>query len=452
MLPHYGQWRYEAAADRDTIAQLALTAALHHADTEAGLRVMAGDGGLARALLGISSTGDRVIQTLLETQTSWELGRGTQLVAVVQLALQLLHQLVTEPGSGPAVMRGPLGQAVRSPPAGSRPHYLLTLAHYTYFHHRPELATAAIKLLAAISRDSGQVSVLACLGPAAAAVRDQLLARLESSTEDIRLKMAIIELLVSCVASQPGMLQLLMDLQEDASTQDPGGCLAPVLRLLAHCNTEAGPTWADLHLVIVRLVDSLWSRGRILATSHLKKQKDFWCDLAKPLTSPGPDDQTSVKKMRIKAYILRIISHELYTWAGKMSPELQAVVATICDEKSAALASWCAVDTAPEVTLAADLGEEDEDDKNVPLFLLSSWRTFLLVLSKDSPSSLSPAACRTLFSATTSKLSSVLLEAAPAPPARLTVLLAETSLVMARRWQTKCTDHSLLTMAEWCAR
>ena len=169
--------------------------------------MMAADSGLARALLTISSTGDRVIQTLLETQTSWEVGRGTQLVTVVQLALQLLHNLVTDPAAGQAVMRGPVGQAIRSPPAGARSHFLLTLAHYTYFHHRPELATAAIKLLAAIARDSEQVSVLACLGPAASAVKDQLLSRLESNTEDIRLKMAIIELLVSCVECQPGNLK-----------------------------------------------------------------------------------------------------------------------------------------------------------------------------------------------------------------------------------------------------
>merc|ERR1719394_2152234 len=32
------------------------------------------------------------------------------------------------------------------------------------------------------------------------------------------------------------------------------------------------------------------------------------------------------------------------------------------------------------------------------------------------------------------------------PPPRLTVILAETAVVLARRWQTKCTD----TMEVWC--
>ena len=397
---------------------------------------MAGDRGLARALLVISSTGDRTIQTLLEQQTSWEVGRGTQLVQVVQLALQLLHQLVTDPGSGPAVMSGPVGQAIRSPPAGVRSHYLLTLSHYTYFHHSPQLATAAIKLLAAIAGASDQLSVLACLGPAAPAVKDQLLSRLESNTEDIRLKLAIIQLLVSCVQSQPGLLQLLMDLNGPPSSSD--GCLAPVLRLLSHCNKETGDTWRDLHLVIVQLVDSLWSRSTILATSHLKKQPNFWSELAQPLTNTTVEDEANVKMMKIKSFILRVISHEIYTWTGNMSSDLQSVVASICDEKSPALANWCNVDShSLEATTTGDLNDDEEDDKNVPLFLLSSWRSFLLVLSKDSPSSLSPSTCRTIFSSTTSKLSSILLETSP--PARLTVLLAETCLMMSRRWQTKVT-------------
>merc|ERR550534_3203999 len=65
------------------------------------------------------------------------------------------------------------------------------------------------------------------------------------------------------------------------------GCLAPVLKLLAQCSTEEVTSlWLDLHLGIVSLVDSLWSRGRILAAHHLKNQPDFWADLCKPLTDP----------------------------------------------------------------------------------------------------------------------------------------------------------------------
>ena len=459
VLPHFTRWRYDLASDKEKVAKLSLTSVLQHGRHLEGLQLMAGDRGLARCLLILSSTGDRAIQTLLENQTNWEVGRGTDLVDIVQLSLTILNMLVTSP-SGHLIMIGPVGQAIRSPPAGTAPHYLLTLAHYTYFHHKPELAIAAVKLLSSISVDTSDqdcpVSVLACLSSAATAVRDQLLARLESNTEDIRLKIAIIELLSSCVEQQPGMVQLLLDINTDIRVVDANhkpagggntppppelvgdGCLAPVLRLLSLATQETSDLWQTLHLAIVQLIDSLWTRGRILAAQHMKEQKDFWSDLAHPLINPR--ETQDIRHLKVKAFVLRIISHELYTWTGKISGGLQTVIDKICDEKSSSLSGWCEVsDISPDATLQCS-----DSPSNSPLFLLSSWRAFLLVLSKDSPNSLSPAACRAVFHSTTTKLSSV-MEQSPPPP-KLTVILSETAAVLTKRWQTKCTD----SMTDWC--
>jgi len=284
------------------------------------------------------------------------------------------------------------------------------------------------------------------------------LSRLESNTEDIRLKIAIIELLSSCVEQQPGMVQLLLDINADIkvvdSTHKPAGdgdaptppppelvgdgCLAPVLRLLSLATEETTDLWQILHLAIVQLIDNLWTRGRILAAQHMKEQKNFWADLAHPLTNPRETQDS--RHLKVKAFVLRIISHELYTWTGKISGQLQAVIDKICDEKGSALTGWCEVsDNIPDITLL-----DSDIQTNIPLFLLSSWRAFLLVLSKDSPNSLSPAACRAVFTSTTSKLSSVMMLSPPPP--KLTVILSETAAVLTKRWQTKCTD----SMSDWC--
>ena len=461
VVPHFSKWRYEVASDRERVARLALTAVLRRAELEEGVEVLARDQGLARALLQISSTGDRAIQSLLEGQASWEVGRGADLASVVHLALQVLHRLATT--SDHFLMAGPVGAAIRAPPHPSAPHYLLTLAHYTYSFHKPELAIAAIDLLAAIARDTsvctgGQpVSVLACLAASASSVREMLLARLESSTEDIRLKIAIVGLVAACVEQQPGMVQLLMDLNtevvvqagvagegENSAALVGEGCLAPVLKLLEQCGEEEVTSlWLDLHLGIVTLVDSLWSRGRLLAAQHLKDQPGFWSSLCKPLTQPRQEHAEEARGMKLRAFVLRIVSHEVYTWGSTISPALTAVLEEICHETSSALTSWCDVEDGDGLSDTATWLECDPDE-NVPLFLLSSWRALLLVLSRDAPSSLSPAACRTVFTATTSKLSSCL--ALSPPPPRLTVLLAETAVVLTRRWKTKCTDH----MDTWC--
>jgi hypothetical protein len=86
-------------------------------------------------------------------QVSWERGRGTDLCTIVHLALQILQHLITSVPA--AVLRGPVGGAIRAPPSGPAPHLLLTLAHYAYFFHSPPLAIAAVKLLAAVAGLSG---------------------------------------------------------------------------------------------------------------------------------------------------------------------------------------------------------------------------------------------------------------------------------------------------------
>ena len=63
-------------------------------------------------LLGIASTVDRVISTLLDHQTRQELSCGTQIVEVEQVTLSLLHKLLTEPEAGASMMSGPMGNAV----------------------------------------------------------------------------------------------------------------------------------------------------------------------------------------------------------------------------------------------------------------------------------------------------------------------------------------------------
>ena len=122
----------------------------------------------------------------------------------------------------------------------------------------------------------------------------------------------------------------------------------------------------------------------------------------------------------LKAYVLRIVSHEVYTWVGDVGPGLTKVLEDICDDKKL---GWC--DNIQDCgddnnTMAADdtLADTDNVD-NVPLFLLSSWRAFILVMSRDSPVAVSPASCRSLFSATTRRLVSSLDQ--DPPPPRLTV-------------------------------
>lgn len=57
------------------------------------------------------------------------------------------------------------------------------------------------------------MSVYACLGSDAAAIRDAFLTRLQSKTEDMRIKVMILEFLTVAVETQPGLIELFLNLE-----------------------------------------------------------------------------------------------------------------------------------------------------------------------------------------------------------------------------------------------
>lgn len=63
------------------------------------------------------------------------------------------------------------------------------------------------------------MSLLACLGSEASAVRDLFLLRLKSPSEDIRLKVAIIRFLTACVRKQPGLLEMFVNVKDVADDE-----------------------------------------------------------------------------------------------------------------------------------------------------------------------------------------------------------------------------------------
>lgn len=57
------------------------------------------------------------------------------------------------------------------------------------------------------------MSVYACLGNDAAAIRDAFLTRLQSRIEDMRIKVMILEFLTVAVETQPGLIELFLNLE-----------------------------------------------------------------------------------------------------------------------------------------------------------------------------------------------------------------------------------------------
>lgn len=74
------------------------------------------------------------------------------------------------------------------------------------------------------------MSVYACLGNDAAAIRDAFLTRLQSKTEDMRIKVMILEFLTVAVETQPGLIELFLNLEVKDGKEGSKVCCAVIQR------------------------------------------------------------------------------------------------------------------------------------------------------------------------------------------------------------------------------
>ena len=502
IFPSFQQWGFSIPGDREKFGQKILLICLEiieiskkdsgHTTTtlNKSLKDAVIDAIMAAApnqtLLGIAGTGDKVIQSLYESQANAEAGVGCELSKLVNLSLKVLDSIIKIHASKKE-SNSNLGieKIIGGTPVGAKPHFLLTVANYIHHLQSCDLPRSAVNLLSTIA-SVFPMSMLACFGNEAQAIRDILLRRLESKTEDILLKIAIVKFFTSCVESQPGLIQLLLGVKDvniiniNAYIKNPeqkqqltsseeksndvinlledNGCLKTILGTLSAMKngTETTSTLANLlHVVVVDFLYNLWSHQRILAVSHLKRQDTFWSDLTSPLF-----DKTSqvVFKPRLNGCILRIIASEIYTYRGDIDKPLKAILEKFFDEKKNYLDEWCTLvinrlleDREPEGNLSITDDSLSISSKSTveedAIFLLGSWKTFLVVLSRDQPIVVRPKQCYLIIDCLVTSIQHHLkftisdCDSESSSRLRIITSLAETSLILMRRWQTKCADN-----------
>lgn len=99
------------------------------------------------------------------------------------------------------------------------------------------------------------MSIYACLGSDAAAIRDAFLTRLQSKTEDMRIKVMILEFLTVAVETQPGLIELFLNLEakdgsEGSKVSEPSW------------GSDGSASWQTLHLFLfIGGRSSCWASG-----------------------------------------------------------------------------------------------------------------------------------------------------------------------------------------------
>nr|XP_006640720.1 PREDICTED: nucleoporin NUP188 homolog isoform X1 [Lepisosteus oculatus] len=456
MLPTYHKWRYNTYGVRERIGCLILE--LIHAilnlspegesqgsvpnlqslciyslaNTEAGQAVV--------SIMGIGVDTIDVVMAAQPSSGSSE-GPGQMLIQTVKLAFSVTNNVIRL--KPPSDVVSPLEQALTQH-GGHGNNLIAILAKYIYHKHDPALPRLSIQLLKRLATVA-PMSVYACLGSDAAAIRDTFLTRLQSKTEDMRIKVMILEFLTVAVETQPGLIELFLNLEVKNGAEGSKefllgewSCLQVVLDLID--SEQQGKYWCPplLHRAALAFLHALWQDRRDSAMSVLRAKEKFWENLTTPLfgTLPNPSDTTEPCILETCALVMKIICLEIYyVVRGSLEQPLKDMLKKLSSNKR--YEYWSNY----VKSLVCHMAEMEED--GIRSFtecqmLVSAWRMVLILSTSHSDvMQLTEDSTRLkLFMDVLDGTKAVLLVPTSVPCLRLGSMLATLLLILLKQWKS----------------
>ncbi|XP_072045504.1 LOW QUALITY PROTEIN: nucleoporin NUP188-like [Amphiura filiformis] len=385
-------------ADRKEIQSVSIREACVHAF----LHTSAGE-----ALLAIAGTGVDTLEQKIIEQGSFD-GAAERLSQLIKLSLSILNRLLLlKPANRPPC---PLEHYLTSHTTGlpHQPHLIAVMASYIYHRHDPRLSTLATLLLRRLAL-AAPMSIFGCLGNQAAALRDMYLSRLQTHSENVRLKVGILEFLTAAVETQPGLSELFLNLEpakkdskDQASTSTARApvqqkemtlgkisCLHAVLDIIEEPKQGTTHCPPDLHCAALGLLRALWHDCRETALTLLRKRPKFWQNVAAPLFQdlPVPEGEANAVRCQIKtvAHAFLILALEcFYVGNNTLDDGLQNIFQKLKDKNRYVYWSQYLC----ELLESNDGHGQDIEEyllrEHEVLVLLQGWRMFLLVAASQS--------------------------------------------------------------------
>ncbi|VTJ58451.1 Hypothetical predicted protein [Marmota monax] len=458
MLPSYHKWRYNSHGVREQIGCLilelihAILNLCHETDlhnshtpslqslcicslayTEAGQTVI--------NIMGIGvDTIDMVMAAQPRSDGAEGQGQGQLLIKTVKLAFSVTNNVIRL--KPPSNVVSPLEQALTQHGAHGN-NLIAVLAKYIYHKHDPALPRLAIQLLKRLATVA-PMSVYACLGNDAAAIRDAFLTRLQSKIEDMRIKVMILEFLTVAVETQPGLIELFLNLEvtdgSDGSKEFSLGewsCLHVVLELID--SQQQDRYWCPplLHRAAIAFLHALWQDRRDSAMLVLRTKPKFWENLTSPLfgTLSPPSETSEPSILETCALIMKIICLEIYYVVnGSLDQSLKDTLKKFSSEKC--FAYWSGYVKSLAVHMAETEGSSCTSLLEYQM-LISAWRMLLIIATSHADiMHLTDSAVRhQLFLDVLDGTKALLLVPASMNCLRLGSMMCTLLLVLLRQWK-----------------
>uniref|UniRef100_A0A670KCY9 Nucleoporin NUP188 n=1 Tax=Podarcis muralis TaxID=64176 RepID=A0A670KCY9_PODMU len=400
MLPNYHKWRYNSHGVRERIGCLILQ--LIHAILNLSPEMETQSSGApslqslcifslanteaGQAVINIMGIGVDTIDMVMATQSSSDEshGQGQLLIQTVKLAFSVTNNVIRL--KPPSNVVSPLEHSLTQHGA-HRNNLIAILAKYIYHKHDPALPRLAIQLLKRLATVA-PMSVYACLGNDAAAIRDAFLTRLQSKIEDMRIKVMILEFLTVAVETQPGLIELFLNLEVNDGTDGSKefnlgewSCLHVVLELIDTKQQERYWCPPLLQRAAIAFLHALWQDRRDSAMLVLRTKPKFWENLTNPLFGilPPPSETSELSILDTCALIMKIICLEIYyVVKGSLDQSLKDTLKKFSTEKRFAYWSGYVQSLAFHMAETEDSGCTSMSEYQM---LISAWRMMLIVSS-----------------------------------------------------------------------
>ncbi|MPC28492.1 Nucleoporin NUP188 [Portunus trituberculatus] len=430
------RWCYRTQEERDKLFECCLTL-LHHTLEDPGLdtsvhtlvvRQLVDRSSAGRTLLSVVESGASLEGVLSLPSHSPASTQALHLTRTAQMALSILHRLVGEESSTeglsqllratpfPGVPLGSSPGVGRGQGSSATPHLALTVALYAHQRLNPRLLYLALRTLTRFAQKL-DVPLVACFGAEADGIRDALLRRLESPTEDVGVKVALLRLLTASTTRQQGLT--------NAFLTPPEKLLDPLISLASL--TGKGSPGHEVVLAVVELVDALWSQKYSTATCHMQAKKEFCDALTCPLTSHKPGEVSDA----IVGHCFSILARQLFCADSSPPASLSAAMDRLFSpDSSSSVSMW----SEHVLSKVEDGWKKSRDVREV---LVPAWRDFVVVVVMRARSWLTPQL--------KVKLAGDILEgllqqvgSSEEPDQPLTLLLAEVYIALVKHC-SKCT-------------
>ncbi|XP_068699835.1 nucleoporin NUP188-like isoform X3 [Montipora foliosa] len=349
-----------------------------------------------QSLLNILGTGVDTVDRLVSLGSSSTGGYALALVELIKLAFSVLNRLLARKGENDEI--SPLEEALTTQVvhqlkdkgqnySTSWGHCQLVTVIASYIYHRldsqlPTLATLLLKRMCVVA----PMSMHASFGAEAAPLRDAFVSRLKTLTEDVKLKVVILEFISTAVETQPGLVELFLDLSSKENKEfviGQNSCLHAVLDFIDPEKQAGHYIPAQLVSAAYLVLFSLWLDRRDAALTAVRKSPKFWENLTHPLLSGIRSDLEEDYRyhLEICCYAFQIIALETYYVArGQIDGGLKTSMGAFCSKQR--YPYWGKFLKASEPNpLDAGLQNQAEQFEDEKLKLLKAWRTFLLVCS-----------------------------------------------------------------------